>query len=297
METREQKQKASTATSAAEPATVGFPTRTTSEDCGHSWTQSDIRGEWMPASCPICHPPRDAVRQGSPAPAPGYQGDILADLDAAGVNVREYRDATLDTFDASDDPEALERAHEYVDAWFAQRGERYARRDWMYLYGAGSKRAGRTMELGKTGNGKTFLAVAIARRLIEANALAPRRFVFASAEQILLESEATFRANADDSESRLIRRYAAPDLLVIDDIGVRDLSPHAIRVFDEITKKREANGTIWTSNLSIAVLKDGAEFMKRITSRIAGQCGDGARYVVKFDGRERRLERSRRTAA
>ena len=268
-----------------------------SHSCGdHGFTQSKIRDAWWPLVCPTCHPPeRPDTAAGRPKEMLPYAGDILEDLHAAGVNAAKYRDATLDAFDGSDDPAAAAAARSYLANW---RHGRFVPRDWMYFYGTGSERGRQgVVSIGRTGNGKTFLAVAIARWLIEASLLNPRRFGFATAETILLESEATFRTNADDSEIRLLRRYEQLDLLVIDDVGVRDLSPHAVRLFDELTKRRECRATIWTSNLSLRVLAGGPEYLRRITSRIAGECGDGGCYVVEFCGPDRRIQRSRRSSA
>lgn len=267
------------------------------ETCGADYVR--IRtpsGRYTP--CPKCYPPA-AVEAPAPArEARAYTGDILEDLRRAGVNVHKYQDATLDAFDPTPDGHALDRVWRWIEAWRTTAGKRYPARDWMYFYGAGSSRNGRDVEIGATGNGKTFLAIAAARYLIEAGLLAPDRFRFATAETILLESEATFRSGSEDSEMQLLARYERPDLLVIDDIGVRvDWSPHAIRIFDELTKRREAKATIWTSNLSIAVLAGAAPFMRRIVDRIAGECGDGAMYVIEFRGPSRRRQRSMRQEA
>lgn len=266
-------------------------------NCEEGYSQTRVpSGRWVPLVCPACNPPSAAAAE---APADeGYRGNILEDLDTAGINVRKYHDATLETFDPSDDPRALDAALAWIEAWASAPRKRFASRDWVYFFGGGSTRDGRKIELGKLGNGKTFLAIAMARALIERSLLDARRFLFRTAESILLESEATFRSNSDESEKNLLRFYERPDLLIIDDLGVRhDPSPHAIRIFDELTKRREANGTIWTSNLSIPVLSGSNESMRRIADRITGECGDGACYVVPFHGPSRRRERSlRRTA-
>lgn len=251
-------------------------------------------GKWVPERCPTCHPPEGAPR---PVAESGYRGDILEDLYAAGVNVWKYQDAVLELFDSEHDPQALAAAEAWLDAWESRPRRRFAPRDWMFFYGAGSERRGRNVQLGKLGNGKTFLAVALARALIERQLLDPRRFIFRTAETILIESEATFKAQSDESEKKLLSFYERPELLIIDDLGVRhDPTPHAVRLFDELTKRREAKATIWTSNLSIQVLVESGETMKRIADRIAGECGDGARYVVKFEGPSRRRQRSLRVS-
>jgi hypothetical protein len=264
-------------------------------DCGEAFQQIQTpSGQWRPSKhCRETGPPDIA-----PEPEPkGYDGDLLADLHTAGVNVHKYRDATLRSFDAEHDEGAYTAAWAWIDAWAAGVGKRFAPRDWMYLYGSGSERKGRDVTIGQLGNGKTHLAVATARHLIEAGQLHPSRFLFRTAETILLESEATFRSNSEDSEKNLLRHYERPDLLIIDDFGVRhDPSPHAVRLFDELTKRREARGTIWTSNLSIRVIAGAGETMRRIADRIAGECGDGSKYVQQFQGPSRRRERSRKIA-
>ena len=269
---------------------------TMTRECGdHGFVQSKIAGAWRPLVCPTCNPPTAPSALPAPGSPAAYEGDILEDLHDAGVNAWKYRDATLDSFDSSSDQGAMNAARHYLSSWKNRRG-RFTPRDWMYLFGAGSDRSNRGVTIGRTGNGKTFLAVAIARELVETGLLSPRRLGFATAETILLESEATFRTNAEDSEIKLLRRYERLDLLIIDDFGVRDASPHAIRLFDELTKRRECRATIWTSNLSLRVLAGGAEYLKRITSRIAGESGDGGRYVVEFHGPDRRLQRGRRSS-
>lgn len=295
-----------TTTTSAEKAAESIPERTaTCSSCPTVVTQYRIAGRWGPVACDDCR----AVPPQETAPAPEltdrYKGSILDDLRNAGVNVWKYGDATLDAVRNLDDPHSVAQhdghALEPVDRWLREcwafpRRLQYPPRDWMYLYGAGSDRNNRDVKIGKLGNGKTFLAIALARHLIENRMLEPKRFRFATAESILLEAEATFRANADDSEKNMLRRYERPDLLIIDEFGARDMSPHAVRLFDELTKLREAKATIWTSNLSVRVISGGPEYMKRIADRIAGECGDGAAYMLEFSGPSRRIARSRRTA-
>ena len=285
-----------TATS-AKPAGAHIEAREDScGDCRAEYRQTKLpSGNWVPNRCPECHPPKGAEREVES----GYRGNILEDLYAAGVNVWKYQQARLQLFDPEHDPEALRAAEDWIAAWQDSPRRRFAPRDWMFFFGAGSTRTGkRDVRLGKLGNGKTFLAVAIARELIERQLLDPKRFVFRTAETILIESEATFKAQSDESEKRLLSFYERPELLVIDDLGVRhDPTPHAVRLFDELTKRREAKATIWTSNLSIRVLAGSGETMKRIADRIAGECGDGARYVVEFSGPSRRRQRSVRQIA
>lgn len=291
-------QKKSTGTSVEQARRIdaGMETRPRGcVDCGEGYNQTKVpSGKWVPERCPTCHPAAGAPEERIEG---GYSGDILEDLHAAGVNVHKYQDAVLSLFDPTHDPRALQAAEAWLEAWENAPRRRFVPRDWMFFYGAGSARSGRSVQLGKLGNGKTFLAVALARALIERQLLDPKRFVFRTAETILIESEATFKAQSDESEKKLLSFYERPELLIIDDLGVRhDPTPHAVRLFDELTKRREAKATIWTSNLSIQVLVESGETMKRIADRVAGECGDGARYVVKFEGPSRRRQRSLRVS-
>jgi hypothetical protein len=275
--------------------------------CGTEWTQVLFMGQWTPG-CPTCVPQRASL----PRPAaqlvtserPAYTGDILEDLRSAGVNVRKYGGATMaavrDSADpwsvANNDQHAVAAADAWLAAWRAARTQRYAPVDWMYCYGAASgyepaRPAHERIRLGNLGNGKTYLCIAMARDLIESGDLAPTRYRFVTAEALLLEAEATFRGD-DQTEDRMIRRYAGYDLLHIDDLGVRsEPKNHALRIIGEIMDKRLAHGTLITSNLSIATIQEAMPAMARVTDRITGECGDGGRYVIPFRSASRRQRR------
>lgn len=256
---------------------------------------------WAP-DCEVCHPIAPPLRiVPSAETSTRYEGNILEHLEEAGVNVRKYREATIAAAcDVNDprsvirhDPHAVQAAKAWLSAWRAQRGERFAPIDWVFFYGAGSQFNGPgAVRIGELGNGKTFLQIAMARDLIESGDLDPRRYRFTTAEALLMESEATFRGD-DMSEKRLLSTYGSLDLLHIDELGARiDPKPHAIRVFDEIAKLREANGTLINSNFSIPVLIRAMPAMIRMFDRITGEVGDGARYLIEFKGKSRRVMRS-----
>jgi hypothetical protein len=243
--------------------------------------------------CPRCHPELcepPVLRVQVVAPPPMMVLDALAE---AGVNVHRYQHATLRTFDGTDDPDVPQAVRDWITKWADTLQDRYPVRPWLYLYGGGSTLERGQLKLGAAGNGKTHMAVAVIRHLLESGALRPGAFRFVTAEALLLEMEATFRDKSTDSETRLLAEYGRLDLLVVDDLGVREPTPHAIRVLDELTKRREGRATIWTSNLSLKVLAKQSETLTRLTSRIAGEVGDGAKYMLKFTGHDRRIERSK----
>lgn len=290
---------------------AGFETRWVGcVKCQTEWVQFRILNRQTP-ECPTCNGERRTPEVAPPRAhemvAPKYSGDIITDLHRAGVNVRKYGRATLAAAMDRDDPQAvvnydphaIDAAWAWIESWRLARPKRYASIDWMYFYGANSDTQeihGRIAPvLGELGNGKTYLGIAIARYLIEQGDLDPHRYRFVTAEALLLEAEATFRGD-DESEFRLLKRYEDLELLHIDEFGARaEPKPHAVRVFDEITKRREAHGTIWTSNLSIPVLMRAMPELSRINDRLLGECGDGSRYCVKFGGPSRRIQRSQMT--
>lgn len=256
--------------------------------CHRQRTDVFLFGRWTPGECPECNPAPAAV---SPEPAERESIDraaLLRKLEASGINPRKYASATLDGFRLSHDSHAFDRAGEYVDRIRATKGDPYADRPWAYFFGDGAsiveERGSKRVVPGKVGNGKTFLAVAIARALIEDGTLQPSAVRFATAERIILATEATFRSGSETSELRLIGEYAAPELLIVDDFFVRPPSPHVARLFDEILKEREGKATIFTSNVSLPVIHKFDPALLRLTDRLAGNSGESGRYVVKFVG-------------
>lgn len=264
------------------------------------WEKCDQCGFEYPGiteHCPECYPPSvPSVRDRPPEPEerePLTDDEVLTIMEASGVNVHSFQGATLGSFEPEPEGNGLELAEAWVDKWRGYR-LRWPYRDWMFFYGDGSTYELGAATIGKLGNGKTHLGIAVARELLTHHLLSPTAYRFVTAEALLLEMEGTFRSKSEDSEFRLLSKYEGLDLLHVDDFGVREPSPHAIRVLDELTKRREGKATIWTSNLSLKVIAKQHGSLQRITSRIAGACGEGARYVICFRGEDRRLLRSRR---
>ena len=250
------------------------------DDCGFEWPP--FGDESM--KCPNCFPPpMPETKQSTKNDA------VLVGLDRAGVNVHQYQHATLKSFDPDPDLHALDLAKRWMSNYTSVIRSRWPKHEWMYLYGGGSQ----VGKLGGMGNGKTHLGIAIARELIQSERLGMGQYRFVTAEGLLLEMEGTFRSRNEESEIRLLKEYERYRLLHIDDFGVREPSPHALRILDELTKRREGRATIWTSNFSLKVVARTMPELQRIASRIAGMCGDGAKFAVRFDGPDRRMERSR----
>jgi hypothetical protein len=213
----------------------------------------------------------------TPDPAPV---DPLPVLHEAGVNLHAFKHATLPGFEVDQDAEAFGKVTDWLDAYWKDES-RWPSRPWLYLQG----RQGESEEIGATGNGKTHLAVALLRDL--ANARVPaKRMRFTTAEQILLEIEATYRNDSGDSVARLLAKYGSYDVLVIDDFGARKVTDHVARIFLELCTKRQGKATIWTSNRTIQRVARDPQ-MKRIVSRVLGET-QGGYFVATFRGRDRR---------
>jgi DNA replication protein DnaC len=136
--------------------------------------------------------------------------------------------------------------------------------------------------IGKPGTGKTHLANAIGLE-----AAAKGYSVLFSHLHTLLERLAQGRA--DNSNRRILQQIIAPDLLILDEIGFRTLSPQALDDFFEIIRHRyETKSTIFTSNRNFedwgTILGD-----KVMASAILDRIVHHA-YILKFEGDSYRIK-------
>jgi DNA replication protein DnaC len=103
---------------------------------------------------------------------------------------------------------------------------------------------------GATGIGKSHIAAAIGHRAC----LAGHNVLFASASTIL---QSLREGRADASYKKKLLAYTSPDLLIIDDLGLKSLSSDEPSDFYEIISKRyERGSTIITSNRAINELAE-----------------------------------------
>lgn len=99
--------------------------------------------------------------------------------------------------------------------------------------------------VGPTGTGKSHVAQAIGHRAC----MAGYTVLFMPAHKLLDELRA---ARADGSHERRIQRFTAPDLLIVDDLGLRPLrDQEPLDVYDIIRSRYERGSTIVTSNRAI----------------------------------------------
>jgi DNA replication protein DnaC len=96
--------------------------------------------------------------------------------------------------------------------------------------------------VGPPGVGKSHLAQAIGMEAIKAGFLVLYRSVFDLVRELLMEQ-------TELGESRLLAKYLKPELLIIDDMGLKILPPKSGEILLEIIMRRYENrSTLMTSN-------------------------------------------------
>jgi DNA replication protein DnaC len=99
--------------------------------------------------------------------------------------------------------------------------------------------------LGPVGVGKTFLACALGHSACRAG----RQVLFLRSDRML---KTIHQSRADNSTEKLLRSLLAPDLLIIDDFGLRRLNSQQSSDFYEVILERHRRAsTIVTSNRAI----------------------------------------------
>lgn len=136
---------------------------------------------------------------------------------------------------------------------------------------------------GAPGTGKTHLACAVANAVMR-DFLATAQFITVSA--MLRSIKDTYRKGSERSEQAVINSYGAPDLLILDEVGVQVGSEHEKLLMFEVLNERYQNlrPTILISNLSVSELEDflGQRVMDRYR-----ECGS----VLAFDWQSYRGQR------
>lgn len=99
--------------------------------------------------------------------------------------------------------------------------------------------------VGPTGVGKSHIAQALGHRACQAGHSA----LYVSAHQMLVQLRA---ARADQSYDRRLLRFTGPDLLIVDDLGLRPLEhQEPIDLYEVVRQRYERGATIITSNRAI----------------------------------------------
>lgn len=137
------------------------------------------------------------------------------------------------------------------------------------------KQGGGLVMCGKPGTGKNHLAFAIARHVICEHQSSAR---FTSAIRIARNFKSTWSKSAEKSESDVIDEYTAPELLIIDEIGVQFGSDAEKMILFEVINNRyeDMKPTILISNLP----QD--ELSAFIGERVIDRMNDGGGCTLAF---------------
>ena len=100
--------------------------------------------------------------------------------------------------------------------------------------------------VGPTGVGKSHLAQALGHRACRAGL----NTLYIGANDLLISLRA---ARGDGSYEKRLLRYSSPDLLIVDDLGLRDLTTEESNdLFEVIRRRYEKGSTVMTSNRDVA---------------------------------------------
>lgn len=99
--------------------------------------------------------------------------------------------------------------------------------------------------VGPTGTGKSHLAQALGHRVV----MTGKAALFVSADQLFAELRA---GRADGTRERRLARFAKPDVLIVDDLGLRPLNDREpLDLYDVIRSRYERGAVIVSSNRSV----------------------------------------------
>ena len=134
---------------------------------------------------------------------------------------------------------------------------------------------------GPYGTGKTHLAVAITRELLQKG----REVIFISVPRLLFEIRKAFKEDTH-AESDYVERYTSIEYLILDDFGVEKTTEWARQTLNYIIYERDnyLKPTVITSNLSLDEISEKLD--GRISSRISGMG-----KVIQLKGEDFRLKR------
>ena len=129
---------------------------------------------------------------------------------------------------------------------------------------------------GDIGSGKTHLAVAMLRELVECGKVVNKGMyglhmgaIFITVPDLLLIIRSGFNDGSRQTEEDFVDQYAKAPFLVLDDLGAEKSTEWAVATLSAIIDRRyrELLPTIYTTNLTLDEI--GSQLSRRIASRMA----------------------------
>ncbi len=220
-----------------------------------------FNGKRRESPCPKCGDERQAEKAREEASRKASAiASIKGDLLRRSQIPLRFRDRTLENFRAESDGQR--RALKIAKAYAASFDDRLAQGGGLVL-------------CGKPGTGKTHLACAIAMHVAGQG----RSAKFMTVIQAVREVKETYRRDSNRTEQEAIDAFEAPDLLILDEVGVQWGSDAEKLILFEIINGRyaEMRPTILISNLMETEL--GAYIGDRAVDRMR----EGGGAVIAFD--------------
>ena len=176
--------------------------------------------------------------------------DLLADV---GVNIREHGHCTLDNFETDESgPGPLEAVRSFVEE--AREAQKHTPVKGLYLWG-------------DTGPGKSHLAVAALRAVLEDPDVRPETIRLDRADTLIIRIQDTY-GRRDDSTMAVLESRIRSRVWVLDDLGTERASDDVARHLTLIFSERALAPTIVTSNLSPRALEGARPELGRLSSRL-----------------------------
>lgn len=232
--------------------------------------QVPIPGKEIWTGCPACEEERRARAQAQDMERAMAEIRLRRVEDALGQAAipPRFLSKTLDTFrtDTSGQAECLKACREYVANW-----------------GQAQQQGRCILLLGKPGTGKTHLAVGIAHELLAMG----RTAVYTRVSGICQAVKETY-ASRERTEKQVYQEFAAPDLLVIDEVGRQHGSEaERMMLFEVVNRRYEGRKPmVIVSNM------DPRAFAEFLGAACFSRLLEGGGQTVLFGGQNMRLDGS-----